>query len=96
MLTVAALLVPELTRVGSVPKASLTFSPSSSTVSSVAMKVMLFSVSPLLKVRLLGTPEKSDALAPPSKVLAIGIVTVRSGSALSVTVMTVLAPSPTL
>ena len=88
--------MPELTRVGSVPKASLTFSPSSSTVSSVAMKVMLFSVSPLLKVRLLGTPEKSDALAPPSKVLAIGITTVRSGSALRMTLTVTLLPSVTV
>ena len=39
------------------PKASLTLSPSSSIVSCVALKVMLFSVSPLLKTTLAGTPE---------------------------------------
>ena len=42
---------------GRYPKVSLTDSPSSSTVSAVAVKVKDFSVSPLLKVTLAGTPE---------------------------------------
>ena len=44
-------------RSASVPKASFTLSPSSSTSSAVALKVMLFSVSPLLKLTVAGTPE---------------------------------------
>ena len=56
--TTVSLVVPADTRSGSVlPKASRTLSPSSSTVSCVAEKVMLFSVSPLAKVTLDGTPE---------------------------------------
>ena len=57
MLTVASLLAPALTPVGRVPKASFTDSSSSSSVSWVAVKENDFSVSPLLKVRPLGTPE---------------------------------------
>ena len=43
--------------VGSVPKVSFTLSSSSSSVSSVAVKVKVFSVSPLLKTTSSGTPE---------------------------------------
>ena len=56
--TTLSLVVPSETPVGRVlPKASLTDSPSSSTVSAVAEKVKDFSVSPELKVTLAGTPE---------------------------------------
>ena len=55
--TTVSLVVPSLTPVGRVPKVSFTDSPSSSTVSAVAAKVKVFSVSPLLKVTLAGTPE---------------------------------------
>ena len=54
---VVSLVVPSVTPVGRVPKVSFTLSPSSSTLSEVAVKVKLFSVSPLLKVTLAGTPE---------------------------------------
>ena len=49
--------VPALTSVGSVPKPSSTLSPSSSTLSSVAVKVNVLLVSPLSNVTLAGTPE---------------------------------------
>ena len=56
MLTVAG--VPALTRDGRFgPKASFTLSPSSSTLSWVAVKVNVFDVSPALKVTSAGTPE---------------------------------------
>ena len=42
---------------GSVPNERSTFSPSSSTVSSVAANVIVFSVSVAPKVRVSGTPE---------------------------------------
>ena len=49
---------PSVTPAGKVlPKVSFTDSPSSSTVSAVAVKVKVFSVSPELKVTLAGTPE---------------------------------------
>ena len=49
--------VPVLTPAGSVfPKPSVTLSPSSSSLSSVAVTVKVFAVSPLLNVRLAGTP----------------------------------------
>ena len=57
MLTVDVLVVPAVTRAGSVPKPNSTVSPSSSTVSSVAANVNDLDVSPLLKVTLAGTPE---------------------------------------
>ena len=58
MVTVVSSGVPALTRAsGMEPNPSLTLSPSSSIVSCVAEKVMLFSVSPLWKVTLSGTPE---------------------------------------
>ena len=59
METVVSLVVPSVTPVGrvSVPKVSLTDSPSSSTCQQVAVKVKVFSVSPELKVTLAGTPE---------------------------------------
>ena len=95
MLTVDVLVVPAVTRAGSVPKASLTRSPSSLTVSSVAVKVNVFDVSPLSKVTLAGML-KSPAVAPFCPVPASGIVTVRSGSALSLTVTVTSPPSSTL
>ena len=57
--TTVSLVVPSVTPVGrlSVSKVSFTDSPSSSTVSAVAVKVNDFSVSPELKVTLAGTPE---------------------------------------
>ena len=55
METVVSLVEPAVTPSGSMPKESFTFSPSSSTVSWVAVKVMVFSVSPLSKVTLLAT-----------------------------------------
>ena len=60
MVTVASSVVPAVTVtgvVGSVPKLSLTDSSSSSTVSWAAVKTKVFSVSPLPKVTLGGTPE---------------------------------------
>ena len=57
METTAWLVVPALTPDGNVPKVSFTLSPSSSTSSAVAAKVMVVSVSPELKVTLAGTPE---------------------------------------
>ena len=58
MLTTASLVEPLVTPVGRLdPKVSFTLSPSSSTVSCAASTVKLFSVSPLLKVTLAGTPE---------------------------------------
>ena len=57
METTVSLVVPSVTPVGSVPKVSLTDSPSSSTESDAAVKVKDFSVSPELKVTLAGTPE---------------------------------------
>ena len=49
--------VPLVTRLGRAPSPSFTLSPSSSTLSSVALKVKVFEVSPVLKVTLAGTPE---------------------------------------
>ena len=58
MLTVVSSGVPALTRAsGMEPNPSCTLSPSSSSVSCVALKVIVFSVSPLRKVTLDGTPE---------------------------------------
>ena len=54
METVASRVSPAVTPEGRVPKASLTLSPSSS---ASAVKVKDFSVSPLWKVTLVGTPE---------------------------------------
>ena len=50
-------MVPSLTLAGSVPKVSLTLSPSSSSVSCAAVKVKVLEVCPALKVTLDGTPE---------------------------------------
>ena len=56
MLSVVSVLVPALTRgSGMDPNPSFTLSSSSSSVSSVAVKAMVFSVSPSLKVTLAGT-----------------------------------------
>ena len=55
--TVVSSLVPSDTLDGSVSNSSLTLSPSSSSVSWVAMKVNDLEVSPELKVTLDGTPE---------------------------------------
>ena len=57
MLTVVSPGAPALTPVGSAPNPSFTLSPSSSSVSWVAAKVMGCDVSPALKVTLAGTPE---------------------------------------
>ena len=57
MLTVDVLVVPAVTRAGSVPNARSTLSPSSSTVSWTAVNVNDLDVSPLSKVTLAGTPE---------------------------------------
>ena len=57
MNTVAASVAPSVTPAGNSPKASPTLSSSSSTVSSVALNVNDFSVSPLANVTLSGTPE---------------------------------------
>ena len=54
--TVVSAGLPALTPAGSVPKPSFTLSPSSSTVSSVAVNVMLCSLSPLSNVTLASTP----------------------------------------
>ena len=57
MLTVACVVVPSETAGGSVPKPSNTLSPSSSTPSWMASKVMVCDICPVLKVRLSGMPE---------------------------------------
>ena len=57
MLTVVWVVVPVCTVAGSVPKVSRTLSPSSSTVSCVAVKVNAFEVSPALNITFAGTPE---------------------------------------
>ena len=56
MVTTLSSVVPAVTPSGKVPNDSLTLSPSSSTSSAVAAKVKLFSVSPLAKFTLSGTP----------------------------------------
>ena len=96
MVTVVVEVVPAVTPVGGVPKPSATVSPSSSTVSSSAVKVMVCDVSPLLKVTLAGTPEKSASSAPSPGVAVIGITTVRSGSASSLTSTETVEPSVTV
>ena len=56
--TTVSFVVPSVTPAGRVlPKVSFTDSPSSSTVSEVAVKVKLLEVSPVLKTTLAGTPE---------------------------------------
>ncbi len=55
--TVLVDVVPAETPVGSEPKARATLSSSSSTLSAVAAKVNVFSVSEAPKVRFAGTPE---------------------------------------
>ena len=77
-----------------VPKLSRTLSPSSSTVSSVALNVIIFDVSPAAKVTVAGT-EKSPVSAP-CPVATRGMTTVRSGSALSLTVTDCVPPSATV
>ena len=86
-----------VTPVGSVPKASLTLSPSSvRRCRRAAVKVKLF-------VRLRGPEDhrsqaprsSSEPLAPPWSVAVIGIVTSRSGAASSVTVTSTVPPSAT-
>ena len=57
MESVASLVVPAVTITGRGPKPSFTDSPSSSTLSSAAVKVNDCSVSPLWKVTPVGTPE---------------------------------------
>ena len=58
METVVSLGVPAVTPAGSIaPKLSLTPSPSSLSESSVAMKVIVWLVSPEAKVTIEGTPE---------------------------------------
>ena len=57
MSIVASLLVPPVTALGRVPKPSFTDSSSSSTVSWRAVKLKNFSVSPLRKTTVRGTPE---------------------------------------
>ena len=57
METTASVFVPPVTPGGNVPNVSCTDSSSSSSVSWVAVKVKLFSVSPVWKVRAAGTPE---------------------------------------
>ena len=55
--TVVSDVVPAVTLAGNVPKPNFTDSPSSSTVSSAADTVKVFSVSPEANVTLAGTPE---------------------------------------
>ena len=57
MLTVASLVVPRVASGGRFTKESFTPSPPSSRLSSVAVTVKVFSVSPLLNVTVAGTPE---------------------------------------
>ena len=57
METTVSEVAPSDTPVGRDPNVSFTLSSSSSIVSSVAVKVKVFTVSPSLKVTLAGTPE---------------------------------------
>ena len=57
METTVSLVEPADTPAGRFPKPSFTDSPSSLSLSEAALKLMLFSVSPPLKVTLAGTPE---------------------------------------
>ena len=56
ILTVASSVVPAVTLSGRVLKESFTLSPLSSKLSSTALKVKVFSVSPAENVTLAGTP----------------------------------------
>ena len=56
--------------------------------SPAAVSVNALEVSSLSKVTLVGAPDQSPAVAPSWPVAVIGISTVRSGTALSVTVTT--------
>ena len=55
--TTVSLVDPSLTPVGRFPKPSFTLSLSSSSVSWVALKVIVFAVSPGAKLTFVGTPE---------------------------------------
>ena len=55
IVTVVVVVAPPLTPEGSVPNVSSTLSPSSSRLSSVAVNVIDFPVSPLWKLTLAGT-----------------------------------------
>ena len=57
MITVVSSVAPPETLPGSIPNSSFTLSPSSSTVSCVAVKVNDLEVSPEVKMTLDGTPE---------------------------------------
>ena len=81
---------------GRFPNPIFTDSPSSSTVSSSAWKLKVRPVWPALNVTEFGTSEWSSPDAPPWLVRDSGIVTVRSGSALRVTVMFMELPSATV
>ena len=87
MLTVAEDGEPVETRAGSVPNVRWSDSPSSSIRSSVVVTVNLCSrLPPAEKVTFSGTPLYSASPSPPRPVAVSGMCTVRSGSALSVTV----------
>ena len=91
--TMVFLFAPALTLLGRSPKRSLIFSPFSLELSSFIVRVNVCPVSPLLKVTWSGTPSYSSLLAPPLWSLVIGMVTVRSGSALRDTVIVTLFSS---
>ena len=94
MLTVVSLGEPSLTPAGRLdPNPSSTLSPSSSTVSWVAENVIVFDVSPGVEGHRGGHPRVVGGHAPPWFVVVIGTSTIRSGSALSVTVTVTVPPS---
>ena len=100
IVTVASDGFPFVTPAGSVPKESLTLSPSSSAVSSVALSVKLFSVSVAPKVTFPGTPDQSSPVSPcavaPSPPSAVtGTVTSRPGAPSSRTATATVPPSST-
>ena len=96
MLTVAWELLPGFTWAGRFTKPSLTFSPSSSLVSSVAEKVSVLSVSLAPKFRVVGAPEKSVDPTPCRYVALTGISTDLSGLADRMTLTVTLLPSVTV
>ena len=99
MFTVAVAGLPALTPAGSVPKPSNTDSSSSSTLSSVAVNVMLFfGVAAVERYTRVGRHTRIVAIRGPALVGLVdrNLSPLRSGSALRMTLTTTLLPSPTV
>ena len=93
--TVVSSVEPWVTPAGRFTKPSLTFSPSSSTESSVAEKVSVFPVSFAAKFRVVGTPWKSVDPTPFRYVALTWMSTALSGWAERMTLTLTLSPSAT-